>query len=71
MGGQAFADVRPGWQTESIMEEWANYAQSQMSTSQKATIYMPILNIFSQAQMQQMQRLYRLRGRRKSPWNSS
>jgi hypothetical protein len=31
MGGEAFSDVRPSWQTESIMEEWAHYAQSQMS----------------------------------------
>jgi hypothetical protein len=72
MGGEAFADVRPGWQTESIMEEWAKYAQSQMSALQIATIYMTILNICSQAQMHQMLQLYRLhRGRRKSPWNLS
>jgi hypothetical protein len=30
LGGETFAEVRPGWQTESIMDEWAHYAQSQM-----------------------------------------
>jgi hypothetical protein len=34
MGGEAFSDVRPAWQTESIMDEWAQYAQSQMSELQ-------------------------------------
>jgi hypothetical protein len=72
MGGDAFADIRPGWQTESIMEEWANYAQSQMGTSQMDTIYMPIFIICSQARMYQMQWLYQLcRGGRKSLWNLS
>jgi hypothetical protein len=30
LGGETFAEVRPGWQTESIMDEWPHYAQSQM-----------------------------------------
>jgi hypothetical protein len=30
LGGKAFADIRPDWQTESIMDEWAHYAQSPM-----------------------------------------
>jgi len=33
LGGSALADIRPGWQTESIMDEWARYAQSQMGLS--------------------------------------
>jgi hypothetical protein len=46
MGGEAFSDVRPAWQTESIMDEWAHYAQSQMSKSQKM-LFVSILSIFS------------------------
>jgi hypothetical protein len=30
LAGEAFSDVRPDWQTEGIMDEWAKYAQSQM-----------------------------------------
>jgi hypothetical protein len=70
--GDAFEDIRPGWKTESIMEEWAHYAQSQMSTSRISIIYMPILSICSQARMRRIRWLYRLhRGKREPRWNLS
>jgi hypothetical protein len=46
LGGESFADVRPDWQTESIMDEWAHYAQSQMGERQMISAYISILIFF-------------------------
>jgi hypothetical protein len=41
LAGEAFSDVRPDWQTEGIMDEWAKYAQSQMG--ERRIISIPIV----------------------------